>query len=68
MTPDAATIARYMAGMQRSKDKRGWFANEMALYRALLPKDGSDSTGTIEMLCAQAARRVAEAVQQRSAR
>lgn len=56
---DAATIKHYMDGMQRSKDGRGVHQNMLALYNKLR-ETGSDS---IAMLTAQAAVRVAMAVE-----
>lgn len=59
----AATIANHMAGMQRAKDRRGVYQNQLALYNKLRAT-GSDS---IAMLTAQAAMRVAMAIQARAA-
>lgn len=59
----AATIAHHMAGMQRAKDRRGVYQNQLALYNKLRAT-GSDS---IAMLTAQAAMRVAMAIQARAA-
>lgn len=60
---DAATIKHYMDGMQRSKDGSGVHQNMLALYNKLRAT-GSDS---IAMTTAQAAMRVAMAIQARAA-
>lgn len=59
---DVDSIRRCIAGTMRAKDKRGGYANQIALYRRLLP----DTTPTIAMMTAQAARRVGEAIAARS--
>jgi hypothetical protein len=58
MNDDTKLIAHYMAGCIRAKDNRGRHQNQLALYRALLPR----TTPTIAMMTAQATRRVAEAI------
>lgn len=58
MNPEAKLIASYMAGCIRAKDNHGRHQNQLALYRALLP----NTTPTIAMMTAQAARRVAEVI------
>jgi hypothetical protein len=60
---DRETLRRYIGGVIRSKDGRGKYQNELACYRALLP----GTTPTIAMMCAQAARRVGEAIARRAA-
>lgn len=58
MNNEAKLIARYMAGCMLAKDNRDRHQNQLALYRALLP----NTTPTIAMMTAQAARRVAEGI------
>lgn len=60
---DTQIIARHMAGMQRSKDRRGVYQNQLALYNKLR----ATSSDSIAMLTAQAAVRVAMAVRERAA-
>ena len=60
---DTQIIASYIAGTARSKDNRGRYQNQLWCYRALLP----NTTPTIAMLCAQAARAVGETIARRAA-
>lgn len=59
MTPTTKLIAHHMRGIQRAKDGRGRYLNQLALYNKLR-ESGSDS---IAMTTAQAAVRVAMAVE-----
>lgn len=56
---DCALIRRHIDGTVRAIDGRGRYCNQLALYRALLARGTSP---TISMMCAQAARRVGEAI------
>ncbi len=55
---DLDAIKRCIAGVVRAKDGRGKWQNELALYTRL----HANTTPTIAMLTAQAARKVGEAI------